>query len=139
MKLSKQSETEWFGRFEENEDIVKALEKFVAENNIHSAWFSIIGALKSSKFAFYDQKQKKYLIMELEEEGEILNCTGNISLRDGKPFIHAHITLADREGKAYGGHLFGAKVFAAEIYLKKFEKTVSRKMDKNTNLALLEP
>lgn len=139
MKLIKQSETEYFGRYEENEDLVEALLKFCNENKIETGIFSIIGAVKSSSFSFYDQKQKKYLQMDLDEEAEILNCTGNISLKDGKSFIHVHITLGDREGRAYGGHLVAAKVFAAEIYLKKFDKTVHRKPDKSTGLNLLEP
>ena len=139
MKLLKQSTNEYFGRYEENEDLIEALLKFCNENKIETGYFSIIGAVKSSSFAFYDQKQKKYLQMDLDEEAEISHCTGNISLRENKPFMHAHILLADREGRAYGGHLVAAKVFAAEIYLKKFDKIVQRKQDKSTGLNLLEP
>ena len=133
-----QEENEYFGRFMEDDDLVEALGKFADENSIQTAYFSIIGAVKNSKFSFYDQEQKKYLVMELDEEGEILHCTGNIALKDGKPFVHAHITLADREGRAYGGHLISAKVFAAEFYLKKFDKIMKRTLDEKTNLALLE-
>ncbi|HIK00842.1 TPA: DNA-binding protein [archaeon] len=139
MKLVKQSENEYFGRYEENEDLIEALLKFCNENKIETGIFSIIGAVKSSSFAFYDQKQKKYLQMDLDENAEISHCTGNISLRENKPFIHAHILLADREGRAYGGHLVAAKVFAAEIYIKKFEKSVHRKKNESTGLHLLEP
>lgn len=139
MKLIKQSETDFFGRYEENEDLIEALLKFCEENKIETGIFSIIGAVKSSSFAFYDQKQKKYLQMDLDEGAEILSCTGNISMRDSTPSIHAHITLADKQGRAYGGHLVSAKIFAAEIYIKKFEKIVQRKQDKNSGLYLLEP
>src|SRR3989338_5344485 len=139
MKLSKQTDNDFFGRYEENEDLIEALLKFAEENGIKTGYFSIIGAVKEVSISFYDQKQKKYLQMDMDEEAEILNCTGNIALRDNKPFIHAHITLGDREGSAYGGHLISAKVFSAEIYLKKFEKVVHRKPDKSSGLNLLEP
>ncbi len=139
MKLIKQSDKEYFGRYEENEDLIEALLKFCEENKIETGFFSVIGAVKSSSFAFYDQGQKRYLQMDLDEEGEILSCTGNVSIREGKPSVHAHITLGDRQGRAYGGHLIAAKVFAAEIYMKKFEKTVHRKLDKSSGLSLLEP
>ncbi len=34
-------------------------------------------------------------------------------MKDGEIFVHAHITLADRKGRAYGGHLMpGTMVFA---------------------------
>ena len=34
MKIQKQSDNEWFGCFEENEELVEALTKFLEENNI---------------------------------------------------------------------------------------------------------
>lgn len=139
MKLSKQTENDFFGRYEENEDLMEALLKFCGQNNIQTGYFSIIGAVKEVSISFYDQKTKKYLQMDLEEEAEILNCTGDIALKDGKPIIHAHITLGGRDGRAFGGHLVSGKVFGAEIYLRKFDKVINRKPDKSTGLNLLEP
>ena len=44
---------------------------------------------------------------------------GNISLKDDKIMAHSHITLADFDGKAFGGHLMpGVKIFAAEFYIQ---------------------
>lgn len=138
MKFAKQSDNEYIGNLDQDSDLMESLEKFAIENNIQSGVFSVIGAVKNSEFGFYDQKEKKYRSMFLEEPAEILHCTGNITLRDGKPFVHAHITLADREGKAYGGHLIRAKVFAGEVYVKKFEKGIGRELDPGTGLALLD-
>jgi len=139
MKIAKQSDNEYFGRFEENEELIEALTKFLEENNIQTGIFSIIGSIKASKIAFYDRIQKKYLEMPMDENAEILHCTGNISMKDGKPFPHCHVTLGAKDGSAYGGHLIGAKVFVAEIYIKKFDKVVERKINENTGLSLLEP
>src|SRR3989344_9584416 len=102
MKLSKQTETDFFGRYEENEDLIEALLKFCDQNDIQTGYFSIIGAVKEVSISFYDQKTKKYLQMDLEEEAEILNCTGNIVQKDGKLIMHSHITLGDRDGRAFG-------------------------------------
>ena len=45
----------------------------------------------------------------------ILNLTANVSLKDGQPFIHAHMTVADDQGRTYGGHVFqGCTVFVLE-------------------------
>ena len=139
MKISKQSENEFFGRFEENEELVAKLTEFLEQNNIHSGVFSIIGSVKASRIAFFDQKEKKYLEMPMDEPAELLHCTGNISLKDGKPFPHCHVVLGARDGSAYGGHLLGAKVFVAEVYIKKFDKPVERKFDESTGLELIEP
>ena len=35
----------------------------------------------------------------------LLAGSGNVSLRDGRPFLHAHATFCDRQGSAVGGHL----------------------------------
>jgi predicted DNA-binding protein with PD1-like motif len=139
MKIQKQSENEFFGRFEENEELVSKLTEFLQENNIQTGIFSIIGSLKASRIAFYDQRERKYLEMPMDEAGEILHCTGNISLKDGKPFPHCHITLGARDGSAYGGHLMAGKFFVAEVYIKKLDKPVERKLDEGTGLSLLEP
>jgi len=139
MKITKQNENEYFGRFEENEELVSKLTEFLEQENIQTGIFSIVGAVKASKIAYFDQKEKKYLEMPMDEPGEILHCTGNISLKDGKPFPHCHITLGAKDGSAYGGHLIGAKVFVAEVYIKKFDKVVERIVDSNTGLSLLEP
>jgi hypothetical protein len=139
MKLTNQSQNDFFGRFEENEELIEALTKFLEENKIQSGVFNIIGSVKASKIAFYDRQQKKYLEMPMDESAEILNCTGNISLKDGKPFPHCHVTFGARDGSAYGGHLIGAKVFVAEIHIKKFDKPIERKLDEGTGLSLLEP
>jgi predicted DNA-binding protein with PD1-like motif len=139
MKLTKQSDNEFFGRFEENEELVSKLTEFLEQNKIQTGIFSIIGGLKKSNIAYYDRIQKKYLEMPMDEFAEILHCTGNISLKDGKPFPHCHITLGARDGSAYGGHLIAGKVFVAEIYIKKLNKPVERKFDESTGLSLLEP
>ncbi|MBF0170081.1 MAG: DUF296 domain-containing protein, partial [Nitrospinae bacterium] len=37
-------------------------------------------------------------------------------IREGLPFVHLHLTLADREGRVTGGHLAGGTVvFACEF------------------------
>jgi uncharacterized protein len=63
---------------------------------------------------------------------------GNISLKDGNPMVHAHITLADEAGKAYGGHLIpGTVVFACEFILQVFEQPLlERGFDEATGLPL---
>ncbi|MFO7872541.1 MAG: PPC domain-containing DNA-binding protein [Candidatus Undinarchaeales archaeon] len=112
---------EWHGEFKQDEDLLEELQKFAEEKEIEEGWFSIIGAVKNSKVAFYDQKEEKYLSMELDEPGEILHCTGNFRMKDGKPFVHAHITLGAKNGSAYGGHLMKAKIFKAQYYIKRFK------------------
>ena len=88
---------------------------------------------------YYDQKAKKYTeCVKLDKKLEITACIGNISLMNSKIFVHAHITLADHEGKAFGGHLMpGTEIFAAEYTIKELQgATLERQSDPATGLSL---
>jgi predicted DNA-binding protein with PD1-like motif len=63
---------------------------------------------------------------------------GNISLRDNKPFLHAHASFADAGGATVGGHLLrGIEVFVAEVTIREMaDVSLVRQHDKETGLAL---
>ncbi|MFH1452753.1 MAG: PPC domain-containing DNA-binding protein [Armatimonadota bacterium] len=119
-------------------DLLEELEKFVIDNDIKCGTFSIIGAVQKGSFGFFSREEKKYETVEVNEQCEILHCTGNISLRDGSPFIHAHITLSDKTGKAFGGHLVkGCVVFVGEVIIQEIvDINLVREYDKDTELYL---
>ena len=78
----------------------------------------MIGAVSKAVLGTYDQSQQVYVTFTTEGDLEILSCTGNISLKDGKPFVHAHVILAGEGGKTIGGHLFpGTIIFAGEAHI----------------------
>jgi len=76
--------------------------------------------------------------VELNRKLEIASCTGNISIKDGETFVHLHIVLAGRDGKAFGGHLMpGTRVFAAEYFIMDLAgKKLHRVKDPYTGLPL---
>ena len=120
------------------EDLLKALTDYCLENNVQLGFISIIGALQRVNFNYYHQKEKKYYKNSIEEPVEIVSCAGNVSMKEGKPFIHAHLAVADRKGNVFGGHLEeGTIVFAAECVLFELEgDLMERKFDKTTGLFL---
>ena len=102
------------------------------------ATFSAIGAVTSVTLGAYDHKQQVYVTYTKEAPLEIVNCTGNISLKDGNPMAHAHILLADMHGKTIGGHLFSETIiYAGEIDLLELAgKPLERAYDTTTGLML---
>jgi hypothetical protein len=100
--------------------------------------FSVIGAVSSITIGAYDQKQKVYVTFHEKAPLEIVFCTGNISIKDDHPSIHAHIVLADEQGKTTGGHLFSDTiVFAGEIYIKELKgNPMKRAYEDKTGLML---
>jgi hypothetical protein len=119
-------------------DLYESLTKFVVDEDIKVGRITAIGATMHAVVAYYDQSVREYQKMEFPGGMEILSCSGNVSLRDGKPFAHVHIMLGDRHGKAVGGHLMpGTKVFACEVFIEEYEgEALTRARDELTGLFL---
>lgn len=132
------SKRRFIGRLPKGQDLIKSLETFCVEQNISVGVFSLIGAVSSAKIGAYDQKRQIYESFQEDRDFEILHCTGNISLKDSKPFVHAHIMLADAKGETLGGHLFSDTIiYAAEIDLQELGgPTLTRSKDSATSLML---
>ena len=126
------------GRFDHAKDLLASLTGFADKNNITMAVFSAIGAVFSATLGYYDQKKKEYVSYTENKPLEIISCTGNISLKEGAPFVHAHAVLSDGEGKTIGGHLFSeTPVFAGEFYIQELAGSpFSRQHDPETGLML---
>jgi len=126
------------GQLPHGADLLEGLTQFVQKENIRCGRIHALGATTHATIAYYDQAKKKYNSMEFTGGMEILNLHGNVSIRDGKPFVHAHILLGDREGKVFGGHLMpGTKLWACELFIDEFEgEELVRAEDRNTGLYL---
>ncbi|MFC1515839.1 PPC domain-containing DNA-binding protein [Thermodesulfobacteriota bacterium] len=126
------------GRLPYDKDLIKSIEDFCKSSSIQMATFSLIGAVSSYTIGAYDQKQQVYVTETEKANLEIVNCIGNISLMDGKPFVHAHIVLGDEKGNTMGGHLFSETIlFAGEISLQELVgKPLERAYDERTGLNL---
>jgi len=118
-------------------EIINFVTELAKKNAIMTAIFTAIGSLKCAKLGFYDQEKHEYLETLLLAPQEIASCIGNISIKEGEPFVHAHAVLAAHDGNTKAGHLLEGKVFAAEIQLTELigEKLV-RKNDAVTGLSL---
>lgn len=123
-------------RLPHGKDLITSIEDFCIELSIQMATFSIIGAVASVTFGAYDQKQQVYVTFKEESQLEIVNCIGNVSLKNGDPVVHAHIVLGDKQGKTVGGHLFSETIlFAGEIDLQELiGKPLERVYDDTTGL-----
>jgi len=103
---------------EHGRDLGEAILALAAANDISCAWVNAIGAVSCARISAYRQAERRYLELELKEPLELVSCLGNISLRDKKPFLHAHVVLGREDGSLSGGHLCpGTPVFAGECCL----------------------
>lgn len=124
-------------RLDHSADIVKQVSDLLDEEKIDVAAFFAIGALTEAEIVYYDQASHEYKAIYVKEPVELVSCTGNVSLRDGRPFLHAHAALAFSDGKVIGGHLTSGLVFAAEAFIQELSgEPLVRMHDSTTGLYL---
>ncbi|HQN20023.1 MAG TPA: DNA-binding protein [Syntrophobacteraceae bacterium] len=128
----------FMGKLGKGVDLLDALTAVCSREQVRCGKIEAVGAVQKARIGFYDQQRREYGFLVLEEPLEITVLVGNISLKDGTPMVHAHVTLADETGKAYGGHLVqGTIVFACEFILQAFdEPLLDRGFDEATGLPL---
>ncbi len=128
----------FMGKLEFGADLLEEITRICVDRDIHLGWVEALGAVKKARLGYYNQKEREYHFYELDQTLEITNLVGNVSIKDGAPIVHAHVTFSDKDGHAYGGHLApGTIVFACEIVIQvldgpKFERV----FDQETGLPL---
>jgi len=134
----------FIGRLDFGADLLEGITSVCKEKDVRVGEVKAIGAVQKARVGYYDQGKKDYCILEFDEPLEVVSLLGNVSLKDGEPFVHAHVTLMRKDGSTLGGHLMeGCKVWALEYIITEMitddEKFFVRKYDENTALYLWAP
>jgi predicted DNA-binding protein with PD1-like motif len=126
------------GRLATGSDLVREIEHHCQEQEITAAQVTVVGAVRHARFAYYEQNEHRYAELESATHHEIVGFVGNVSLRDKRPFLHAHASFADESGAIVGGHLLaGCEVFVAEVMIRELaDVSLVRVHDEETGLAL---
>ena len=126
-----------FARLTEDEDLLEAITLRVKQAKITSGFFILIGALKKAKLGFYDEQE--YKATEISEPVEIVSCIGNLSLKEEEPIVHAHTSVSNKKGEAFGGHLLPGcivSVNAELVLVEAADLRLQRVPDEKTKLHL---
>lgn len=110
-------------RVKPGSDLLHSLQKIVSEEGITSGVIvSGVGLLKQARLRNCKSLPEEYPItdanrtfLSFEKPLEILSISGNVTLAEGEPLVHVHLTLSSVEGAditVIGGHLIeGCVVF----------------------------
>ena len=128
----------FMGRLNFGADLLEELTTVCRECGVHLGRIEALGAVRKARIGYYNQDSREYHFFEIDKHLEITKLVGNISIRDGEPMVHAHITLADSQGSAYGGHLApGTIIFACEFIITSYDgPDYIRDYDSQTGLPL---
>jgi predicted DNA-binding protein with PD1-like motif len=129
-----------FVRLEKGEPVVATLTDLCSQLGLRSGWVQAIGAVDRIEFGAWDIEARLYYKQMLEGTFEISPITGNIMLKEGKPFLHLHATFAGHDRMARAGHLFEARVNPTlEVFMGILPEPLERRMDEETGLYLAWP
>ena len=128
----------YMGRLSHGSDLLQEITDLCIKKKVKLGRIEGIGAVQKARMGYFNQAVREYRYIELNQALEITMLVGNISIKDNTPFVHAHITLSDEKGKAFGGHLApGTEIYACEIIVHAFEgPEFIRSLDKVTALPL---
>jgi len=127
-------------RIKPNSDLIGSIYNLVVENDVRAGVIlSGVGLLQKARLRNCKALPQQYPITDanrafltFERPLEILALSGNVAEAEGKPRVHAHVTLSYVEGdeaRVVGGHMLeGCIVFGfAEIFVMEVEGADMRK------------
>ena len=121
----------------QGDNINETFESFAEVKGVGCAWLNGIGALENPEIGYYSLEDKSYYRKTFKGEYELTSLIGNITLKEGKPFSHTHITFSDTEFRVFGGHLFNANITAAGEFIMQFgSDEINREMNAEIGLPL---
>ena len=127
-------------RLDPGEEIVASLTRLVEEEKIELASVSALGAANDVTIGIFNTAEKKYYSRRYQGDFEISALVGNVTRKDGEPYLHLHITIGNPvTGEVHAGHLSSATISATlELFLQVWDGQVGRKFSDTVGLNLLE-
>lgn len=116
-KISKVSDV-ITARIEPSKDFHEEIYALIKKYDIQYGYIpSVIGMFETCRLGVSNDKMK---YIEQDFENVEYSANGNVFQRDGKPFIHIHVTVAGEGNVAYMGHLVsGMTKILCEIVIVK--------------------
>ena len=108
-----------FVRLDRGADMLQELNEAAAKLGVEAGTVQAIGAVTELSVGYFDQERKEYRTTSVPSSFEISSGIGNVSIKEGKPFVHLHVVATGPDGAALGGHLMeGTKVYVIEGYFR---------------------
>ena len=127
-------------RLDPGEEIVSCLTQLVAKEDIQLASVSALGAANDVTIGIFNTVEKQYYSQRYQGDYEISALVGNVTRKEGEPYLHLHITIGNPvTGQVHAGHLTSAVISATlELFLQVWDGQVGRKFSDQVGLNLFE-
>ena len=126
-------------RLNVGEDIIASLLELCKKENIGFAEVNGIGAVSRATVGFYNLAQGKYMPKTFDEPMEIVSLLGNMTRKDGKPYLHLHASFSGEDCNVVGGHLTEAIIgVTAEIFVNIIDGEMNRRVHPVTGINIFD-
>ncbi|NLC25107.1 MAG: DNA-binding protein [Fastidiosipila sp.] len=110
-------------RVDPGEDIVTAIAKVCNECDVKLGTIMGIGACDEVEIGIYLVEEQRYDRKKIKGEMELTSLLGNVSVMNGKQYIHLHANLGNDKMEIIGGHLDRALVSGTgEIFITRIAR-----------------
>ena len=130
-------------RLDPGDEIITCLTALQEREHLGFAQVSGLAAVGEAEIGVFDTVKKQFRGNTFRGSYEVAHLAANLTMKDGMPYVHAHIVIADETGAAFGGHLVRAVISAtAELYIQGLRDIrpgldVDRRFDQTVGLNLL--
>ena len=122
-------------RLDKGDDITESVYTVAEKEGVKAAKVSGIGATDDFTVGVFDIAKKEYEKFVFSGNHEINALDGNITEKDGKPYIHLHLTATGKGGKVVGGHLIkGVISLTGEIIITVTDGKITREYDETLGI-----
>ena len=126
-------------RIDRGEEMLTQMQAACERERVTLASVSALGAIDDLTVGLFDVETRRYLSNHFTGAFEIVSLTGTVTTKDGAFYPHIHISVGDREGRVFGGHLNRAVVSATcEMVIRCLDGTVEREFDETVGLNLMK-
>jgi predicted DNA-binding protein with PD1-like motif len=124
---------------ETGDEVIQCLNTVAKDNQLSASQFTGLGAFSDVVLGYFSWSEKDYREIPIDEQVEVLNLTGDVTLSEGEPRLHPHVVLGKADGSAHGGHLLRAHVRPTlEIVLTESPAHLVRRHDPESGLPLIQ-
>lgn len=112
---------------------------FASENSLTAAGLTAVGGTREVTLGYFDPEINDYRSTTFSEQLEVLSLVGDIASKDGRPAVHAHLTLGREDSSTIGGHLQRLTVWPTlEVVVTETPAHLAKTVDPETGLALID-
>ena len=126
-------------RVESGEQVAATLLSWLKQQAIGYAAINGLGAVRSATLSYWNSQTTEYEPHALEEQMEVVSLVGNVTVKEGAPFLHIHVSLGRSDLSLVGGHLNEMVVHPnLELWLRPEAQPVHRAIDESCGLYLMD-